>query len=149
MMGFQMSRKPPYDPQPHDEPRPYEEPLTPYPGSLLQPGVQFPPLQQTQYPLPAKPRRRIPQRPFQPQSPSKRHRPHRPPLRQQPQRTGLLERFVILIAVIIVLAIMVALIGKQNVTTYTSIFDTSSTNDILPTATPTPTRYLSSRRSEE
>lgn len=47
------------------------------------------------------------------------------------------------------LAIMVALIGKQNVTTYTSIYDTSSTNDTLPTATPTPTRYLSSHDIEQ
>jgi hypothetical protein len=148
MIGFQMTRQPPYDPQPHDEPRPYEEPPTPYPGSLLQPGVQFPPLQQTQYPLPARPRRQIPQRSLQPQSPAKRHRPHRPPVRQQSQKAGLLERSIILAVVIIVLAIMVALIGKQNVTTYTSIFDTSPTNDILPTAAPTPTRYLSSRDIE-
>jgi hypothetical protein len=47
------------------------------------------------------------------------------------------------------LAIMVALIGKQNATTNTSILDTSSTNDTLPNATPTPTRYLSSHDIEQ
>ncbi len=149
MMGFPMSRKPPYDPQPHDEPRPYEEPPTPYPGSLLRPSVQFPLLQQTQYPSPAKPRRRIRQRSLQPQAPPMRHRPRRPPVRQPSQRTGLLERSVILTAVIIVLAIMVTLIGKQNATTNTSLYDTSSTNDTLPTATPAPARYLSSHSIEQ
>jgi len=47
------------------------------------------------------------------------------------------------------LAIMVALIGKQNGTTNTSLFDTSSTNDTLPTATLTPARYLSSHDIEQ
>jgi len=60
-----------------------------------------------------------------------------------------LERSVILTAVIIVLAIMVALIGRQNATTNTSIFDTSSTNDTLPTATLTTTRSLSSHGIEQ
>ncbi len=44
---------------------------------------------------------------------------------------------------------MVALIGKQNGTTNTSLYNTSSTNDTLPTATPAPTRYLSSHSIEQ
>jgi hypothetical protein len=47
------------------------------------------------------------------------------------------------------LAIMAALIGKQNVTTNISILDTSSTNDTLPTAAPTPIRHLSSHGIEQ
>jgi hypothetical protein len=53
---------------------------------------------------------------------------------------------------------MVALIGKQNVTTFTSIFDTStntslfntsSANNILPVVTQTSAPYLSSRDIEQ
>jgi hypothetical protein len=114
-------------PQPHDEPPPLEGSEAPYPGPPL--------LQQTPYPL-AKFQRRFRQLSLQPQSSSKRHRPQCLPVRQPSQQTLSPGRHVLGVMVFIMLAIMVAVIGMQYETTYTS------TNDIPPTPTPTPIPHL-------
>ncbi len=139
-----MPHQPSFDPQPQDEPPVYEEPLTPYPGPPLQPSVEYlslvqpsPLPQQTPYPTPVAPQPQLPQRPLQPQPPPMRRRPQRPPVRQPSQRTGL-SGLHVWIAVAIVLAIIVAVLGTQNVLVNTLIHETYSTNNTFPTATPTP-----------